>query len=112
MPEQLREHPVYVRRAAHGADVVTATFDVVKMEALDFSSGTRNLDLAVRAMRSPYTEMHWAKGKCRYLMPVFNGGCQWPRELSATIAEGLPVVLWAFDHVCLLAWEAAGALAA
>lgn len=86
-------------------DPATAPFDQVKMEALDFGAGSRNLDRAVRTLRFPYTEGRWPKQSCRYLIPWFNGGCPWTAELAAALDEGLTVNWWAWDHLCLFGWD-------
>jgi hypothetical protein len=87
-------------------DPAVAPFDYIKMEALDFGSGTRSLDLAREAIRWPFTEAQWPKAKCRYLVPVFNQGCPWEAEYLAAREAGVPLInLWAWDHVCLFGWR-------
>jgi hypothetical protein len=84
---------------------VTSGLDRFKMEALDFGSGTRSLDLAAIAIAFP-TVLSWPLDSVRYLFPVFNGGCPWQAEyLSAVYAGILYVTPFAFDHVCLFAWS-------
>jgi hypothetical protein len=84
----------------------TAPFDLVKMEGLDFGSGSRDVEKARRAARWPFTEAGWPPEKCRYLMPVFNAGCPWMRELAETRGCGVEeVILWAWDQVCLFGWD-------
>lgn len=82
-----------------------APFDYVKMEALDFGSGTRSLTLARETMRVPFQIGTWPKASTRYLIAVFNGGCPWEEELLSVWREGVPVALfWATDHVEMFGW--------
>ncbi len=83
----------------------TAPFDYVKMEGLDFGSGTRWLDGGNECRRYPFTAGAWPKAKCRYLIPCFNGGTIWERELQQTLWDGVAVNFWAWDHVCYFGWE-------
>jgi len=86
-------------------DPARAPFDRVLMEGLDFGSGSRDFDKALRAMRFPYTEGTWPLSSCRYLVAAFNGGCPWPMELLAALGEGLTVRDWAIDHVGIFGWD-------
>lgn len=97
----------YVNVAGQFTSPSTAPFDALKIEALDFGSGTRSTDLAREAIRWPWTRMEWPKHLVRYLVPLFNGGCPWQREyLDARDAGVAAVNLWAFDHLCLFGWPA------
>jgi len=83
----------------------TAPFDRVKMEGLDNGAGSRNLTRARRVMAFPFAELAWPRAKCRYLVPVFNGGCPWEAEYRAAIDARVPVVnAWAHDHVHIFGW--------
>jgi len=79
--------------------------DRIKIEALDRGASSRDLNLARPAMVLA-ARWGWPKNRVRYLMPVYNGGCPWERELLAAEAQGLAeVVLYAFDHICLFGWQ-------
>jgi hypothetical protein len=79
----------------------TAGFDTLKMEALDFGSGTRSLDLSREAIEFPLKQ-GWPRDLVRYLIPIFNGGCPWRQEYKLAKDAGIPVInFWAFDHICI-----------
>lgn len=79
----------------------TSGLDRVKVEALAFGSGMRNLDLAAEAINL-FPDFGWPRDSVRYLIPVFGSATPWNRELALALAAGLTVNnLWAFDHVCL-----------
>ena len=76
-------------------------FDSVKVEALAFSTGLRDLDLAREAIEL-FPSFGWPLGALRYLVPVFGFATSWERELALVWGAGLPFAnLWAFDHICL-----------
>jgi hypothetical protein len=80
----------------------TSGFHTIKMEALDFGSGTRSLTLARDAIEFPFKLQGWPKSQVRYLVPIFNGGCPWRHEYKLARDLGVHTVnLWAFDHVCI-----------
>jgi hypothetical protein len=79
----------------------TAGFDRFKIEALDFSAWSRNLDLARLCLRLPL-ELGWPAADSRALLAVFRGSYPWQREVEFAEELGYgQIVLWAFDHVCL-----------
>ncbi|HXE62784.1 MAG TPA: hypothetical protein VN519_04555 [Bryobacteraceae bacterium] len=75
--------------------------DRMKIEALAFGSGLRNLNLA-REAAELFPGFGWPRDRLRYLVPVFGSACPWVRELGLAAGMGITVNnLWAFDHVCL-----------
>ena len=83
----------------------TAGFDRMKIECLDFGSGTRTLDKVKEAVQLFQTS-GWPKDRLRYLFPIFNGGCPWPREQKIALDAGISYLTpFAFDHVCLFGWD-------
>jgi hypothetical protein len=73
----------------------------MKVEALAFATGLRNLDLAREAIEL-FPSFGWPLDKLRYLVPVFGSACPWHRELALALGAGIRTNnLWAFDHVCL-----------
>jgi hypothetical protein len=75
--------------------------DRMKVEALAFSAGMRNLDLALEAIEL-FPGFGWPLDSLRYLLPVFGSATPWNRELSLAKGAGIPAInLWAFDHICL-----------
>jgi hypothetical protein len=91
----------FINFPAEWSSPATSGLDVLKVEALDFGSGTRSLDLAREAIEFPLNQ-GWPKSHVRYLLPVFNGGCPWQREYRLARDSGIPFInLWAFDHVCI-----------
>jgi hypothetical protein len=86
-----------------------SNLDRLKTEALDFGAWSRDLDLARTAIRLPI-ELGWPRDSIRHLVPVFRGGYAWEKEVEIAEAAGIPAInLWAFDHVCIYGWPAAGA---
>jgi hypothetical protein len=76
-------------------------FDTLKVEALAFSTGMRDLDLAREAIEL-FPSFGWPLNALGYLVPVFGIATPWERELALVWGAGIPVAnLWAFDHVCL-----------
>ncbi len=72
--------------------------DTLKMEALDFGSFSRSLDLSRTAIEFPIV-LGWPKDSLRYLVPVFRGGAAWEKEYMEARGQGIPVInFWAFDH--------------
>jgi hypothetical protein len=79
----------------------TSGLDRMKVEALSFVTGLRNLDLARQAIEL-FPGFGWPANKVRYLAPTFGSACPWVRELALAVGAGLTTNnLWAFDHVCL-----------
>jgi len=79
--------------------------DRFKIEALDFGSGTRSLDLALKAIQLPGL-LGWPLQSIRYLFPVFNGGCPFLYEQQLALGELIPnLTPFAIDHVCLFGWN-------
>lgn len=79
--------------------------DRIKMEALSWGSFYRNIDNAKASVQFPYTApLSWAKADVVYLVPIFNGGCPWPREYLFARKEIPLINFWAFDQLCLLSW--------
>ena len=79
--------------------------DRFKLEALDFGSGTRSLDLARLAIGLPM-QLGWPLDAVRYLVPVFNGGCPWEAEYLLAVYAGITSITpFAIDHVCLFGWR-------
>jgi len=75
--------------------------DSMKVEALSFAVGLRDLDLANQAIQL-FPGFGWPLSALRYLVPVFGSADPWERELALVWAAGLPYAnLWALDHVCL-----------
>lgn len=80
--------------------------DRFKLEALDYGSGSRNLDLARTAIQYPLHVLSWPLDSIRYLFPVFNGGCPWEAEYLLALEEQIPATTpFAMDHVCLFGWR-------
>jgi hypothetical protein len=77
----------------------------IKIEALDFGSGTRSLDLVSQAV-SLAQGWGWPSASVRYLFPVFNGGCPYLYEQQLAEAVDVAAVTpFAMDHVCLFGWD-------
>jgi len=75
--------------------------DTMKVEALAFATGMRNLDLSREAIEL-FPGFGWPLEAMRYLVPVFGSAIPWNKELAIARGAGIPVNhLWAFDHVCL-----------
>ena len=79
----------------------TSGLDRMKIEALAFATGLRNLDLAREAIEL-FTNFGWQRSLLRYMVPVFGYAIPWQRELALVWASGLDAAnFWAFDHICL-----------
>jgi hypothetical protein len=75
--------------------------DCIKVEALAFATGMRNLNL-IREAIGLFHSFGWPLGAVRYLVPVFGSATPWWRELALVRSAGIQIVnFWAFDHVCL-----------
>lgn len=84
---------------------VAAPFDRFKVEALDFSAWSRNLDL-VQATLEFAASLSWPRSSLRAMIALFRGGCPWQREAAFAYQLGYGgVSLWAFDHVCIYGWN-------
>ncbi|HTB10933.1 MAG TPA: hypothetical protein VK752_05155 [Bryobacteraceae bacterium] len=82
-----------------------SNLDRFKIEALDFGSGTRSLDLALKAIEFPGL-MGWPLQSIRYLFPVDNGGCPFLYEQQLAQGALIPFLTpFAVDHVCLFGWD-------
>ena len=76
-------------------------FDRVKVEALAFGSGMRDMNLAGSAVNL-FPGFGWPVSKLRYLVPVFGSATPWHREVALARGAGIPFInLWAWDHICL-----------
>jgi hypothetical protein len=76
-------------------------FDTMKVEALQFGAGMRNLNLSEQAIQL-FVTFGWPQAALRYLVPVFGTATPWSKELALVWSAGIPIAnLWAFDHVCL-----------
>ncbi|MBI5282893.1 MAG: hypothetical protein HY858_14505 [Candidatus Solibacter usitatus] len=83
---------------------VSAGFDRLKIESLDFGAWSRDLDLARESLAFPLTA-GWPANSVRAMIPVFRGGYPWSREVEYAMDLGMEGVnLWAFDHICLYGW--------
>ncbi len=79
----------------------TSGLDTMKIEALAFASGMRNLNLSREAVEL-FQGFGWPPSSLRYLVPVFGSADPWHRELALARGAGINTNnLWAFDHVCL-----------
>lgn len=79
--------------------------DRFKIEALDFGSGTRSLDLALKTIQFPGL-LGWPQNSIRYLYPVDNGGCPFLYEQQLAAGALIPYLTpFAIDHVCLFGWD-------
>jgi hypothetical protein len=95
----------YVNTPPEWMSLAAGFLEGIKIEALDFGSGTRSLDLCGEAIRLA-AGWGWAPGQVRYLVALFNGGCPWQYDLQLAQAQQIPaIILWALDHVCLFGWE-------
>ncbi len=84
---------------------VSSGFTRFKVEALDYSVWSRDLDLAKTCMGLPLS-LGWEGDSVRAMIGVFRGGYPWLREVDYAADLGLNgVSLWAFDHVCLYGWD-------
>jgi hypothetical protein len=86
----------------------TSGLDSMKVEALAFSTSTRNLDLSRQAI-DLFPAFGWPLSSLRYLTAVFGIAVPCARELALVWAAGIPFAnLWAFDHVCLFNLDVPG----
>jgi len=86
-------------------DPASAPFDLLKVEALDFGKSARSWQLQKFAIDWGFEEGTWPKPSLRYLLPIYDGGCPWEREYRGAVDAGIPlVVLFSFDHICLMNW--------
>ena len=70
---------------------VAAPFGRLKVEALDFGSGSRDMNLAREAIEFYHTDgRDWPLSQVHYILAAFNGGCPWERELAIARSEALP----------------------
>jgi hypothetical protein len=87
---------------------VQSPFDRFKVEALDFSAWSRNLDLSRQTMEFA-AGLDWPRAAIRAMIAVFRGGTPWRKEAAYARQLGYGgVSLWAFDHVCIYGlslWE-------
>lgn len=79
----------------------TSGLDRLKVEALDFGAWSRDLDLALTAIRFPL-DLGWHGADLRHLIPVFTAGYPWEKEVQRSVALGVDAInVWAFDHICI-----------
>ena len=79
----------------------TSGLDRMKVEALAFATGLRNLNLAREAIEL-FPDFGWPRSALTYLVPIFGFATPWIREISLARGAGFAVVnLWALDHLCL-----------
>ena len=79
--------------------------DRMKIEALDFGSGTHSLDLVKQAVELAIG-WGWPLADIRYLFPIFNGGCPLLYEQQIAQDASIPYLTpFAMDHVCLFGWD-------
>jgi hypothetical protein len=91
----------FVNLPVEWQEKATSGLDRMKVEALAFSTGMRNLDLARQAIEL-FPGFGWPLASVRYLLPVFGSATPWNRELALAIGAGVTTNnLWAFDHICL-----------
>ena len=91
----------FVNLPAEWQTPATCALDRVKVEALAFASGMRNLDLSREAV-GLFPSFGWPVDRLRYLVPVFGFACPWNRELALAHGAGITTNnLGAFDHICL-----------
>ena len=82
-------------------------FDRFKVECLDRSAYTHDVDILRSAVAWPFTEPGWSwdKADCAYLAANWNGGCLWRQEIDLARQAGVPLVgVWAFDHFVNSSW--------
>jgi hypothetical protein len=80
----------------------TSGLDRMKVEALQFATQFRNLDLSTQAV-ALMPDFGWPRNLVRYLVPVFGTFVPWATEAGLAFSQNLNAVnLWAFDHICLL----------
>ncbi len=75
--------------------------DRIKVEALQFSTSFRSMDLVNQAVEL-MPGFGWPRSAVRYLAPVFGTFQPWTTEVGLAFSQNLNAVnLWAFDHICL-----------
>ena len=85
----------------------SSCFDRFKVEALDFGSWSRDLELVKECQRLPL-DLGWPVAQASCMTPVFRASYPWMKELVNARELGLrAVALWAFDHVNLFGLELA-----
>ncbi len=94
----------YVNLPPEWHSPVTAGFDRIKTEALDFGAWTRDLNLSGEAIRLP-AKLGWPRNAIRHLTPVFHPGYAWEKEVATGLAECSVVNLWAWDHICIFGYD-------
>jgi hypothetical protein len=91
----------FVNLPVEWQDKASSGFDFIKVEALAFATGMRDLDLAREAI-GLFQSFGWPLDSIGYLVPVFGVATPWARELALVRGAGIRIAnLWAFDHVCL-----------
>ena len=79
----------------------TSGLDRIKIEALQFGTAFRSLDLANQAI-DLFPNFGWPRSALRYLTPIFGTFQAWQTETGLAFSANLNAVnLWAFDHLCL-----------
>jgi hypothetical protein len=79
----------------------TSGFDRIKTEALAFTTGMRDLNLANEGIHL-FLDFGWPTDSLRYLVPVFGIAMPWHKEVALARGAGIPFLnLWAWDHICL-----------
>lgn len=98
----------FVNLPAEWTSKVQSPFHRFKIEALDFSAWSRNLDLCRQTMEFA-AALDWPRESIRAMIAVFRGGTPWRKEAAIARQLGYGAVsLWAFDHVCIYGlgpWE-------
>ncbi|MBC7925839.1 MAG: hypothetical protein H7039_09300 [Bryobacteraceae bacterium] len=75
-------------------------FDRIKTEALDFGAWCRDLNLSSETIELP-RKLGWERENIRHLVPIFQPGYAWDKQVAMALAECPIVNLWAWDHICL-----------
>ena len=79
--------------------------DILKIEALDFELGDRNVDFAKVAMAYP-ASVGWPADRVRYLVGCSNPGAPFHHSLRAAQDAGIQTInFWAWDHILLFGWD-------
>ncbi len=79
----------------------TSGLDRIKVEALQFATAFRSMDLSNQAIQL-MPNFGWPRSAVRYLAPVFGTFTPWQTETGLAFSANLSNVnLWAFDHLCL-----------
>lgn len=98
----------FVNLPAEWTSKAQSPFHRFKIEALDFSAWSRNLDLCRQTLEFA-AGLDWPRDSIRAMIAVFRGGAPWRKETGLARQLGYGAVsLWAFDHVCiygLCLWE-------